>query len=395
MGLTRRVTMRTTRTLRAGAAGITALALTLTGCTALTPGTADSGEPGLDLLRAGCPADIRIATDDLPGVEWGFLYRLLDPENTTVRGGREVRAPLLVEGEDTGVTLTIDLGDPDDGVSANRDLAEDDRVLLAAVDSDILLLDARTAPAIGLFAPLTRDTRLVYWDAATYPGRRSIEELSDSLTPAGDRIAPIIGDPADPFYAYLEGALISPDGQLIEGYDGTTAAFLAAGGVAAAQGDELVDLARLEQADPDREIGWQSFDDAGYPRDANVLATRPETLVRYSDCFTRLVPILQRSLVDFAQDPDDTVAILVGLAADLNRDGYDEATARAALAVLLDERILGNGRGDTIGDLDVGRVRQLLKVARRPWREVGLLVPDDLDAEDVMTNRFIDPTIGL
>ena len=97
--------------------------------------------------RAGCPTNIRVQTDDRPGVEWGFLYSLLDPEDVDMlTSGTGVRSALLVDGEPTGVSLTILSGDPVDGVSANVDLHDDENLLLAAVDTDAAILDAARVP---------------------------------------------------------------------------------------------------------------------------------------------------------------------------------------------------------------------------------------------------------
>src|SRR5690606_38674312 len=119
-----------------GVAAVTALglALPLAGCAAAA---AEEASHPVDLARSGCPANIRIHTDDAPGVKWGFLYSLLDPTKIQIFNNNSVvRAPLIVDGEPTGVSLTILTGDPTDGQSANVALHEDRDLLLAAVDSD-------------------------------------------------------------------------------------------------------------------------------------------------------------------------------------------------------------------------------------------------------------------
>ena len=73
--------VRRTVVRRAAAFTVIALAVPLAGCTAVVGG---DGTTAIDLARAGCPAEIRVQTDDGPGVEWGFLYSLLDPENVDI-----------------------------------------------------------------------------------------------------------------------------------------------------------------------------------------------------------------------------------------------------------------------------------------------------------------------
>ena len=53
--------------------------------------------------------------------------------------------------------------------------------------------------------------------------------------------------------------------------------------------------------------------------------------------------------------------------------------------------LTGNGPDDVLGNLDPARVETLLQQVR----DAGLEVPDDLSAEQLYTNEFIDDSIGL
>lgn len=373
-------------------AGIAALglALPLAACTAPHP-------ERIDLVSAGCPSEIRIDTDALPGVEWGFLYRLLDADAYRLRGGDEVRAPLVVDGQPTGVTLTILVGrDPADGVSANTHLYEQDDLLLAAVDTDRAVLDAVRYPTVGVFAPLARDTHLLYWDANAYGGVRDIERLGRTLTPDGSTLAPVAVRPHDPFVAYAIGmGWLSPD-QVVTDAELTVPAFVAAGGIRAQSGDALIDPYLLElPGDSASPFRTQLTDDTGYTRDSGVLSARPQTIVRHADCLTELVPILQQSLVDYIADPDPTNALLVDLTTRMHHPELDAAFVANAFEVLIDERFVGNGRDTTIGDLDIGRVRQLFEKAIPEWEDAEVAVPSGIEPDDIFTTQFIDSTIGL
>lgn len=371
---------------------VLALVLPLAACTAV------QSEARLDLVRAGCPVDIRIQTDDLPRVEWGFLYRLLDADELEVGDG-QVSAPLLVDGEPTDSTLTILTGDPLDGVSANAQLHEDPDLLLGAVDTDVALIDAKRYPTVGVFAPLARDPRLLFWDAEVYPGLRNIEQFSRTSTPDGAGPMPVAAVPGDPFIQYAIGfGWITPE-QVEAGTDVdvelTVPAFVATGGLRAQVGDALVSPTLLEQDDVPRAARWQVMDDIGYTRDAGVLSAEPQALVRHADCLEVLVPVLQRSLLAYLGDPDDTNAVIVELSAQLGDSVYDAEHAAAALALLESERFVGNGRDDTIGDIDLGRVRGLFENAIPRWREAELPLPGGVQPEDIVTNEFIDRSIGL
>lgn len=369
-----------------------ALALPLAACS-----TATAGE-GTDLVRAGCPTEVRIQTDALPHVEWGFLYRLLDADAVRVRGD-EVSGPLVLDGARTGVTLTILTGDPRDGVSANTQLHEDADLLLGAVDTDVALLDATRAPTVGVFAPLARDPRLLYWDAEVYPDLRDIERFSATSTPDGASLMPVAAVPGDPFIQYAIGTNWISRDQIVAGTDVdvelTVPAFVAAGGIRAQTGDALTEPHRLQQDDVPRAARWQVIDDIGYTRDAGVLSAAPQTLVRHADCLRVLVPEFQRSLVAFVDDPEPTVAMLVDLAAELGDESYDIAAASAALEQLIERRYIANARDGSIGAIDIGRVRSLVDRAVPRWRDAEVDVPVGITADDIATNEFVDRSIGL
>lgn len=383
-----RASARRSTARRLAGVAVVGLALPLAACT-----TGDAG--GVGLVRDGCPADIRIHTDDLPRVEWGFLYGLLDPDDLVI-GEDSVSAPLLIDGRPSGSTLTILIGDPDDGVSGNVALHDDESILLAAVDTDDAVLDARRTPSVGVFAPMRRDSRIIYWDSTVYPGVRSVQTLGDRLTPDGAGPVPIVTVPGDPFSAFTIGdGVLSPE-QFVTDRELGVPGFLETGGVAAQLGDVLVDpylLALPGSGSPDA-VAWELLDDAGYDRDAGVLSARPQALVQYADCLDVLVPMLQHALVDFLDDPQPTTALLVELSAEFGDPTYDDRVAQAALALFDAEDLVGAGPDGTVGDLDMGRIRELLATAVPAWKRADLAVPAGIEAEDIATNRFIDRSIG-
>jgi hypothetical protein len=386
--------VRRTVVRRAAAFTAIALAVPLAGCAAVVGG---DGATAIDLARAGCPADIRVQTDDRPGVEWGFLYSLLDPEDVDIlNAGTAVRSPLTVDGEPTGVTLTILTGDPLDGVSANVDLYDHENLLLAAVDTDRAILDAVRLPTVGLFSPTLRDSRMFYWDSEVYKNVRSIEGLGDTLDPTGEALVPIVAAPNDPFTDFMVGDRALGPEQVLPEYDGDIQSFIKAGGVRAQQGDVLVDPYLLAQPDSGltHDYGSQLVNDAGYLRDT-LLSARPQTVVRYADCFEVFIPLLQQALAAFADDPDATTELLVELAPKLGHPEFDAGLAAYGLATMKKERIVGNGRDDAIGDIDMGHLHELLDDAVPAWQEVDISVPGDIDTGDIATNRFIDRSIGL
>lgn len=349
---------------------------------------------GVGLVRAGCPAEIRIQTDDLPRVEWGFLYELLDRDRIR-KGFDSVTAPLLVDGQHSGSDLRIFVGDPDDGVEPNVLLYDDDRFLLGAVDTDVALLDAQRSPTVGVFAPLRRSPRIAYWDASVYPGISTVQLLGDRLVPDGSALVPFVSTPGDPFVSYAVGAGVLTTEQVVADPPPDVQGLIDADGIPAQLGDVFTDPYRFELLTGTPELlGSQLLEDAGYASDSGVLSATPQTLVRYADCLTVLVPILQQALADYLNAPDETTDLLVTLSAQFGDDTYDDDAAAAAFEILDEQRFAGNGRDGTIGDIDMGRLRDLFETATPAWQEAGTRVPAGVEPDDIVTNRFIDLSIG-
>ena len=63
-----------------------------------------------------------------------------------------------------------------------------------------------------------------------------------------------------------------------------------------------------------------------------------------------------------------------------------------AAAVMREAGIVGNGPNDTIGDFDMDRVQAIYEIVSPNLDERA---DPDVQPGDVVTNRFIDPTIGL
>ena len=57
--------------------------------------------------------------------------------------------------------------------------------------------------------------------------------------------------------------------------------------------------------------------------------------------------------------------------------------------------LVGNGPDDTVGNFDETRINDLIKIAIPVYTSLGTPPKDGLKATDIMTNEFIDPSIGV
>jgi hypothetical protein len=358
------------------------------GCATATPSTPD-------LARAGCPADIRILTDSAPRVEQGALFRLLGEPRLVRAERRTVSAPLTVDGESTGVRLTIVFGEAFDGTTTTSRLYGDENLLLAAVDADLAIVDADQFPTVAVFAPLDRDPQVILWDPAIYPNIRTIAELGNAVAPDGEPVR-VLGDPGDLALDTLVGAGLLREEQILPEYDGTLDAYTAAGGTVALQGEITVDPRRVPSAAVDTPVRYQSIHDAGYARYPGMLAARPADVTRYADCLSALIPILQQATVDFLAEPEPIAEAVADLASRIGGPSpYDLATALAAAELLRTRSLIGNGADDTVGNIEGGRMQELFDVAVPALRDRGYGILDGLEPSDIATDAFIDPAIGF
>ena len=60
---------------------------------------------------------------------------------------------------------------------------------------------------------------------------------------------------------------------------------------------------------------------------------------------------------------------------------------------MTDLGLVGNGPDGTLGNFDLGRVEYIITAINEQVDSIE--VPDGLSAEDLVTNEFIDPSLGF
>jgi len=391
--------MRITRRSGFVVAGLTASTIALAGCATAAPEEPD--ETGgmtigaIDLAAAGCPDTIKIASDWFPEAEHGHLFELVGPDPTfEAESEYSTTGPLMASGEYTGVDITIVSGG-----SARPDFLQPDGMLYA--ESDILLgyvgndeavVHSSLYPTVGIFAPLEKDPQMIMWDPATYPDVTGIADLgtegiSINVFPGGYYID----------YFIHEG-IISAD-QVDATYDGAPDKFVSAGGAIAQQGFASAEPYIYENDIEawGKPVDFELINDAGYPKYAAVVSTKPENIDTYADCFTALVPVLQQAEVDYYADPAETNALILDAVAAYNTFWiYTPEVAEFSVATQLELGLVGNGTDDILGNVDEDRVAALIAAATEIYAgNEEFDIRTDLTPADLFTDQFIDASIGL
>ncbi len=388
--------MRTTRTRGIVAAGVMAGALTLTACAA--PATEEGAEleiGSVDLAAAGCPADIRIATDWFPEAEHGHLFELIGDDYTIETESEfSVTGPLMASGEYTGVDVTVISGGAASSAFLQPDamMYADDTIFAGYVGSDEAVVHSGEFPTVGVFAPLEKDPQMIMWDPETLP---DVETIAD-LGAAGTQIRLFPGG----FYIdYFLSEGIVTESQLDYSYDGSPAGFVAAAGTIAQQGFASAEpyIYENEIAEWGKPVAYELINDAGYPKYAAVVSVIPENVTAYADCLAALVPVLQQAEVDYYASPDETNAVILDAVETYDTFWvYSQGVADFSVATQVEIGLVGNGPDDIVGNVDFDRVQSLVDIATAMYgADAEKNIVAGLTAEDIFTDEFIDPAIGF
>ncbi len=388
--------MRTTRTRGIVAAGVMAGALALTACAA--PATEEGAEleiGSVDLAAAGCPADIRIATDWFPEAEHGHLFELIGDDYTIETESEfSVTGPLMASGEYTGVDVTVISGGAASSAFLQPDamMYADDTIFAGYVGTDEAVVHSGEFPTVGVFAPLEKDPQMIMWDPETLP---DVETIAD-LGAAGTQIRLFPGG----FYIdYFLSEGIVTESQLDYSYDGSPAGFVAAAGTVAQQGFASAEpyIYENEIAEWGKPVAYELINDAGYPKYAAVVSVIPENVTAYADCLAALVPVLQQAEVDYYASPDETNAVILDAVETYDTFWvYSQGVADFSVATQVEIGLVGNGPDDIVGNVDYDRVQSLVDIATAMYAaDTEKNIVAGLTAEDIFTDEFIDPAIGF
>ncbi len=361
------------------------LALVLAACSGGDPtddGPVGTGEADL----AACPDPIVITTDWFPEPEYGGVYQLtagegsINPETGAFTGA-------LAYG-DVPRQVEIRSGGPFVGFQPGSSLLySDDEILLGFVNTDSQITLANSQPTVAVLATIESNPQIVMFDPETYDW-----ESWDDVRESGA----IINTFAGAYYTdYLIATGLVDAEQIDPSYDGSPARFIAENGAIAQQGFATQEPYNYENDFEDwgRPVDYLLIQDSGWEIYSQALAIRADKLEDETvrSCLGALVPILQQASVDFMADPDPTNAAILQAVIDLDSFWVlSEAGIENTIRVMEELDVIANGPNDTLGDFDLDRVEEVIGLGR----EVGLEIPEGLTAEDVVTNDFIDESIG-
>ncbi len=354
----------------------------------LTSGTLLAAFAAKASLKGICPDPVVIQLDWLPQAETGYLYQLIGPDGTVKAGSGIYSGPL----RDTGVTLELRSGGPFLGnQQMSAILYQDSSILLGALESPTE--QVRTSlrlKTVAVYAPLNKLPNILMYD----PARYQFKTIAD----VGKSQAPVLYFEGAPYMDFLVSKGLIRKEQLDPSYDGSPSRFVAAKGEAVQQGFVTSEPYRYQNDIKlwSKPVSYLLVADVGFNPYKSALAARPELVAKHEKCLQQIVPLMQQAQVDYMASPARTNELLVRLSELYKAPGrLNPGLLDYAVATMRKLGVVSNSTGPTIGGFEINRVQDHVDVLSAQYKARGVQVVDDLKAGDLVTNRFIDPRIGL
>ena len=338
-------------------------------------------------LAAVCPDTIVIQTDWFPESEYGAVYNLLADDYEIDVDNKKVSGALISQGRPTGVDIEIRAGGAAGSGDVETLMYTDDAITFAFGTTDGQILAWENTPLTSVVAPLEISPLMIMWDPETYPDVTSIADL-------GEQGITVNAFGGQTFTTVLSAMGVLSEDQVDPSYDGGPSRFIAEGGAIAQQGFASGEPFLYETVYEDwlRPVDYELIHDAGFQTYSQTLAIRPDDLESLRPCLEAFVPVVQHSAVEFITDPARTNAAIVDIVAQYDTFWvYTAELAEYSVTTQAELGLTGNGSDDVIGNFDPDRIETLLQQVR----DAGLEVPDDLTADQLYTNEFIDDEIAL
>jgi len=346
-------------------------------------------------LAGDCPETIVIQLDWMPEAEHGFLYQMIGEGYEIDAGNAYVTGPLIdASGDETGVDVQIRSGGAAQNFTpVSTIMYTDDDILLGFVYTDEAIQFSDEFPTIAIESGYEKNPQMIMWDPETYPDVTGIADLGE----AGVTVR-YFGGAA--YMDYLTGSGILSEGQVDGSYSGDPSLFIADEGSAAQQGFSSAEpyVYEFDLTDWGKPVAYEYINDIGWEQYAQSIATKPENIETYTACFEKLVPIIQQASVDYLDDPTRTNAIILDAVDQFGEDfgwAYTADAADFGVAKIIEDGLIANSPEGVVGQFDIDRVAGLIELAVPIYTAQGSPPKEGVTPDDVVTNQFIDTSIGL
>ena len=240
--------------------------------------------------------------------------------------------------------------------SANTSLGS---IGLGYVYTDEAIQNSATFPTVAIESGFEKNPQMIMWDPATYPDVKGIADLGTNKVTVR-----YFGGAAYMDYLTTTG-ILSPE-QVDGSYTGDPALFIADEGKAAQQGFGSAEpfLYESELADWGKPVAYEYINDIGWKNYAQSIATKPENITEYADCFKALVPMIQQSTVDYLADPSHGNKVILDATASFGEAfgwTYTEGAAAYGVETIKKDGLQANDpKSGVHGQFDFDRIQGLI-----------------------------------
>jgi hypothetical protein len=363
------------------------------GVAAAPSAAAGVGDAAAVTTDGPCPANLVIQTDWFAEMEHGGLYQLIGDAGRADKERFTYSGPLQARYRGPHGVQTVEIrsgGAAIDGTVAAA-MAADDRIYLGFINTDdIIALAAEGQAYTSVMATLDINPQMLMWN----PVRYSILDFKDLARTR----AKVLYFAGATYIDYLLAQGYLTEDQLDAGYDGSPARWLESDGDVIQQGFASNEVFTYTEALPEwrRPVDFFLIHWLGYETYPETLAMATDRVAAESDCLELLVPVLQQAWVDFFLAPGEVSTTVVR-----TLDTFDtffrvtpELNERA-VEIFKQYGIGSNGPDPTLGNFDTARVERMIGIVNDLRADRGDKVAAGLTAADIMTNEFVDDSIGL
>ena len=301
-------------------------------------------------------------------------------------------------GDDTGVDIEIRSGGAAIGLP-DRDVAvmyQPTTLLLGYVYTDEAIQNSGDFPTVAdRCRACEKNPQMIMWDPATYP------DVKAHRRPRQGRASRSATSAARPTWTTSPSSGILSQDQVDGSYDGTRRYSSPTRASRRPAGLRLGRAVHLRERDPrmgTKPVEYQYINDAGWKNYAESIATKPENIETYTDCFAaaradhpaveRRLP--QRSGRDQRDHPRRRRRVR-------QRSGCTpQGVADYAVETMKNDGLVANGPDETHRQVRPRPGQRPDRDRRAGLHRLGRQDPRPaLTADDIVTNEFIDASIGL
>lgn len=337
-------------------------------------------------LRQACGDKIVIQTDWFPEPEHGAVYQLAGVNGTLDKQkGRYT-------GSVQGVSIEIRAGGPFTGFQQPiSQLYQDSSITLGFATSDEEIQLSKKLPLVSIVAPFEFSPQILMWN----PKKLNITRFAD-IKGTGATVLVFAGGA---WIDYLQGKGWVDKSQVDTSYDGSPARFAATDGGIIQQGFVTSEPYQYQNdiSQYGKPVSYLLIRSSGYVPYPQTLAARPDVVKQKAACFKLLVPLIQKAQIDYINNPGPVNDKLIQIVTDLNTFwrlspggvAYNVATQKKL-------KLVQDGPDCTLGNFDMKRLQGVINGIMPIFQAKGFdTIKPGLQASDIATNQFIDPSIGL